>query len=281
MSSTVFIAVIFAAAIHAVWNGMVKKQNDKYIALAAIVLGHVPLSIIVLFFTPMITTKSIPYIFISAIFLAGYEWCLLSAYRLEDYTKVYPIARGIAPIFIVIFSLLFFSINISKFELIGIFVISLGIIILSLQNFKYIKNYSAILYAMATGFFISCYSITDGFGGKVSLSPINYTAWLMTFNATVTFPILLVIMKKTDALKKVFTKGKKIFFVGGPLSYTAYATVVWAFTHSPVPLVAALRETSIIFALLIGYFFLKEKLKLIKIISIFIIFVGAIFLKLF
>ncbi len=108
MSSTVFIAVVFAAFIHSVWNGMVKQHEDKYIALAAIVLGHVPLSIIVLFFTPLITIESIPYIFISAIFLAGYEWCLLSAYRLEDYTKVYPIARGTAPIFIVIFSLFFF-----------------------------------------------------------------------------------------------------------------------------------------------------------------------------
>ena len=281
MSTTVFIAVIFAAIIHSVWNGMIKKHEDKYIALVALVLGHVPLSIIVLFFTPMISIKSIPYIFISAIFLAGYEWCLLSAYRLADYTKVYPIARGSAPIFIVIFSLLFFTINISRFELIGIFVISLGIIILSFRNFKDIKNYSAILYAMATGFFISCYSITDGFGGRASFSPINYTAWLMIFNAIVTFPILLVIMKKTDALKEVFVKGKKIFFVGGPLSYTAYATVVWAFTHAPVPLVAALRETSIIFALLIGTFFLKEKLNLIKITSIFVIFIGVVFLKLF
>ena len=281
MSTTVFIAVIFAAIIHSVWNGMIKKHEDKYIALVALVLGHVPLSIIVLFFTPMISIKSIPYIFISAIFLAGYEWCLLSAYRLEDYTKVYPIARGSAPIFIVIFSLLFFTINISTFELMGIFTISLGIIILSFRNFKDIKNYSAILYAMATGFFISCYSITDGFGGRASFSPINYTAWLMIFNAIVTFPILLVIMKKTDAIKEVFAKGKKIFLVGGPLSYTAYATVVWAFTHAPVPLVAALRETSIIFALLIGTFFLKEKLNLIKIISIFVIFIGVVFLKLF
>ena len=280
MSTTVFIAVIFSAIIHSVWNGMVKKHEDKYIALVALVLGHVPLSIIVLFFTPMITIKSIPYIFISAIFLAGYEWCLLSAYRLEDYTKVYPIARGSAPIFIVIFSLLFFTINISRFELMGIFSISLGIIILSFRNFKDIKNYSAIFYAMATGFFISCYSITDGFGGRVSFSPINYTAWLMIFNAIVTFPILLVIMKKTDALKEVFSKGKKIFFVGGPLSYTAYAIVVWAFTHAPVPLVAALRETSIIFALLIGTFFLKEKLNLIKIASIFVIFIGVVLLKL-
>ena len=281
MSSTVFIAVIFAAAIHAVWNGMVKKQNDKYIALAAIVLGHVPLSIIVLFFTPMITTKSIPYIFISAIFLAGYEWCLLSAYRLEDYTKVYPIARGSAPIFIVIISLLFFSINISKFEFAGILMISLGIIILGFKNFKTINNYSAIFYAIATGFFISCYSITDGFGGRKSLSPLNYTAWLMIFNASVTFPILLIIMKKTRALRGVFAKGKKIFLLGGPLSFIAYATVVWAFTYAPVPLVAALRETSIIFALLIGSLFLKEKLTLLKISSISIIFIGVVFLKLF
>ena len=281
MSSMVFIAVIFAAIFHSIWNGMVKKQDDKYIALTAIVLGHVPLSIIVLLFTPMISIKSIPYIFISAIFLAGYEWCLLSAYRLEDYTKVYPIARGSAPIFIVILSLLFFSIHISKFELAGIIVISLGIIILSFQNFKNIGNYSAIFYAAATGFFISCYSITDGFGGRASLSPLNYTALLMIFNATVTFPILLFIMKKNKALGEVFVKAKKIFFIGGSLSYIAYATVVWAFTHAPVPLVAALREISIIFALLIGALFLKEKLTLIKIISLFLIFIGAVLLKLF
>ena len=229
----------------------------------------------------MISIKSIPYIFISAIFLAGYEWCLLSAYRLEDYTTVYPIARGSAPIFIVILSSLFFSIHISKFELAGIIVISLGVIILSFQNFKNIGNYSAIFYATATGFFISCYSITDGLGGRASFSPLNYTALLMILNATVTFPILLFIMKKNKALGEVFVKAKKIFFIGGSLSYIAYATVVWAFTHAPVPLVAALREISIIFALLIGALFLKEKLTLIKIISIFLIFIGAVLLKLF
>ena len=281
MTTTVFIAVIFAAIIHSLWNGMIKKQDDKYIAIAALVLGHVPLSIIVLFFTPMISIKSIPYVFISAIFLAGYEWCLLSAYRLGDYTKVYPIARGTAPIFIVIFSLIFFSINISKFELIGIITISFGIIVLSFQKFKSINNYSEIFYAIATGFFISCYSITDGYGGRASLSPVNYTSWQMIVNATITFPILLVIMKKTDAIKEVFRKGKKIFFVAGPLSYIAYAIIVWAFTYAPIHLVAALRETSIIFALLIGTFFLKEKLTSLKIVSIIIIFLGVILLKLF
>ena len=82
MSLTVFIAVILAAFLHAVWNAMVKKGDDKYVSLTAIVLGHVPISIIVIFFTPVISVQSIPYILISAVFLSGYEWCLLSAYRL-------------------------------------------------------------------------------------------------------------------------------------------------------------------------------------------------------
>ena len=99
MPLTVFFAIIFAALLHAIWNAMVKKGDDKYISLTAVVLGHVPISIIVIFFTPTVSFQCIPYIFISAIFLSGYEWCLLSAYRLEDYTKVYPIARGTAPIF--------------------------------------------------------------------------------------------------------------------------------------------------------------------------------------
>ena len=171
MSLTVFLAIIFSAFLHAIWNAMVKKEEDKYISLTAVVLGHVPISIVVLFFTETLSIQSIPYIFVSAIFLTGYEWCLLSAYRLEDYTKVYPIARGAAPVFIVILSLLLFNLNISKFELMGILVISFGIIILGFQNIKTFKNYSAIMYALGTGLFISCYSITDGYGGRASASP--------------------------------------------------------------------------------------------------------------
>ena len=280
MSITVFLAIILSALLHAIWNAMVKRGDDKYISLTAVVLGHVPISIVVIFFTPTLSIQSIPYIFISAIFLTGYEWCLLSAYRLEDYTKVYPIARGSAPIFIVILSLLLFDTNISKFELMGILVISFGIIILSFQNIKTFKNYSAVIYALGTGLFISCYSITDGYGGKVSASPLNYIAFVMILNAII-FPILLLVINKPGVVKKVFSRGKKIFFIGGTLSYIAYATIVWAFTQAPIPLVAALRETGIIFALLIGSLFLKEKFTLLKAIAVLTIFLGVILLKFF
>ena len=278
MPLNIFLVVILAALLHAVWNAMVKKEDDKYFSLTAIVLGHVPISIVVIFLTPALSFQSIPYIFASAIFLTGYEWCLLSAYRLEDYTKVYPIARGTAPIFIVLLSLLLLNINISKFELIGILVISFGIIILGFQNIKTFKNYSAIVYAVATGIFISCYSISDGLGGRLSNSPLNYTAWLMILNA-IFFSILLKIMNKPRVPLKVLNEGKKIFFIGGTLSYIVYGTIVWAFTQAPVPLVAALRETSIIFALLIGTFFLKEKFTLLKVIATFVIFIGVALLK--
>ena len=130
MHINIFLAIILSAFLHATWNALVKKQDDKYISMTALVLGHIPISIVVIFLTPLPSIQSIPYIFISAMFLAGYKWCLLSAYRLEDYTKVYPIARGTAPIFIVIFTWLLFDLDISKFELMGILVISIGIIIL-------------------------------------------------------------------------------------------------------------------------------------------------------
>ena len=134
MNINIFLIIIVAAFLHAIWNAMVKKKDDKYVAMTALVLGHIPISIIIIFLTPLPSFQSIPYIFVSAVFLAGYKWCLLSAYRLEDYTKVYPIARGAAPIFIVILTWLIFDLSISKFELTGILVISFGIIILCSNN---------------------------------------------------------------------------------------------------------------------------------------------------
>ena len=162
----------------------------------------------------------------------------------------------------------------------GILIISSGIIILCLQNINSFRNYSAITYAIGTGLFISFYSITDGYGGRVSASPLSYTAWLMILNAVI-FLILLKIINKPNMIKKVMNEGKKVFFIGGTLSYIAYGTVVWAFTYAPVSIVASLRETSIIFSLLIGSIFLKEHFTFLKAGSVLVIFIGVILIKFF
>ena len=110
MDIVVFTSVIFAAFLHAAWNAMVKNHKDKYVSISAIVLGHVPASIIVIFFVPSPSIESIPYIITSAFIHLGYQWFLLSSYRYGDYIKVYPIARGSGPVFATIVLLLFFSV---------------------------------------------------------------------------------------------------------------------------------------------------------------------------
>ena len=278
MPLNLFLAIILAAFLHAVWNAMVKNEDNKYVAVTAIVLGHVPVSVLIILLTPIPSVESIPFIILSALLHIGYEWYLLSAYRFGDLTKVYPIARGTAPILITIVSLIFLGVALSNFEILGIIIISLGILSLSLQGAKGIKNRSAVIYALVTGFFIMGYSITDGYGARVSNSFLSYMGWSFILNATI-FPIILKINNKSEIITKTFKEGKKIFFIGGTLSYIVYGIVIWGFTQAPIALITALRETSIIFALLIGTFFLKEKFTLLKVIATFVIFFGVALLK--
>ena len=278
MPLNIFLAIILAAFLHAVWNAMVKNEDNKYLAVTAIVLGHVPVSVLIILLTPIPSVESIPFIILSALLHIGYEWYLLSAYRFGDLTKVYPIARGTAPILITIVSLIFLGVALSNFEILGIIIISLGILSLSLQGAEGIKNRSAVIYALVTGFFIMGYSITDGYGARVSNSFLSYMGWSFILNATI-FPIILKINNKSEIITKTFKEGKKIFFIGGTLSYIVYGIVIWGFTQAPIALITALRETSIIFALLIGTFFLKEKFTLLKVIATFIIFFGVALLK--
>ncbi len=278
MSLKIFLIVILAAFLHAIWNAMVKNEDNKYLAVTAIVLGHIPASILIILLTPTPSIESIPFIIGSALLHNGYQWYLLSAYKFGDLTKVYPIARGTAPFLVAIVSVIFFGIALNNFEILGIFAISLGILSLSFYETKNYKNNSAVTYALITGFFIMGYTITDGYGSRTSGSFLSYMGWSFILNAII-FSIILKIKKKSEVISKTFKKGKKIFFIGGTLSYIVYGIIVWGFTQAPIALVAALRETSIIFALLIGILFLKEKLTLLKAMATSIIFFGVILLK--
>ena len=280
MSSTVFITVIFAALLHAIWNGMVKNFEDKVISVSAIVFGHVPIAILVMLFLPLPTLESVPYIILSAIIHQGYQYYLISAYKIGDLTRVYPIARGSGPIVAALISIIFLGLLISKIQILSIFVICFGIIILGVFNKKSLKNNKTVIYSLATGFFIGLYSLSDGYGARISLSPLSFIGWSFILNAMI-FPFVLKSMNYSNVFSRVMKEAKFIFWIGGTISYIVYGLIVWCFTQAPIPLVGALRETGIIFALLIGSLFLKEKLTLVKIISIFLIFIGVILLKLF
>ena len=279
MDNFVFFLVLFATVMHAVWNGMVKKHPDKVVAVSAIVLGHIPLAIIAIILLPAPTIDCVPYIIASAVVHQGYQWYLLSSYQIGDLTKVYPIARGFGPLVATTISLIFLGLVLKSLIILSILLICIGIMILGFFD-RENKNFKVLQLSLTTGFFIGLYSLIDGYGARASLSPIVYMSWAFLLSATL-FPIVLKLKNHKNIFQNVFSSGKQIFWIGGTISYIIYVIVVWAFTKAPIPMVGALRETSIIFSILIGYFFLKEKITATKIISIFLIVIGVLGIKLF
>ena len=280
MDTIVFITVLFSAVLHAIWNSMASKYKNKNVSIPAIVYGHVPACLIAVIFLPLPSIESFPYIILSALIHQGYQNFLLTAYQTGKFTTVYPIARGFGPLVATLISIIFLGVYLKAFTIFSILLISTGVILIGLFSKSVLKNNKILYTSLATGVFIGIYSVVDGHGARVSGSAVSYMSWVFIFSALF-FPIVLHFRKQKNILKKTLTEGKFIFWIGGSISYLAYVITVWAFTKAPIPMVSALRESSIIFAIFISYFYLKDKINFYKIISILLIFLGVIGLKIF
>ena len=280
MNTIVFFTVLFSAILHAIWNSMASKYKNKNVSIPAIVYGHVPACIIAIIFLPAPNIESFPFIILSALIHQGYQNFLLTAYQTGKFSTVYPIARGFGPLVATVISVIFFGVYLKAFTILSILLISTGVILIGLFSKSVLKNNKILYTSLATGFFIGIYSVVDGHGARLSGSAVSYMSWVFIFSALF-FPIVLHFRKQKNILKKTLTEGKFIFWIGGSISYLAYVITVWAFTKAPIPMVSALRESSIIFAIFISYFYLKDKINFYKIISILLIFLGVIGLKIF
>ena len=275
MDTIVFVTVLSSAVLHAIWNSMVSKYKNKNVSIAAIVYGHVPACIIAIIFLPAPSIESLPFIIVSALIHQGYQNFLLTAYQMGKFTTVYSVARGFGPLVATVISIIFLGVYLKTFTLLSILLISTGVILIGSFSKSVLKNNKILYTSLATGVFIGIYSVVDGYGARISMSAISYMSWVFIFSALF-FPIVLHCRKQKNILKKTLTEGKVVFWVGGLFSYLAYVITVWAFTKAPIPMVSALRESSILIAIFIGYFYLKEKINTYKIISIILIFLGVI-----
>ena len=280
MDTIVFVTVLFSAVLHAIWNSMASKYKNKNVSIPAIVYGHVPACIIAVIILPLPSVESFPYIIISALIHQGYHNFLLTAYQTGKFTTVYSVARGFGPLVATVISIIFLGVYLKTFTLLSILLISTGVILIGLLSKSVLKNNKILYTSLTTGIFIGIYSVVDGYGARVSMSAISYMSWVFIFSALF-FPIVLHFRKQKNILKKTLTEGKVVFWAGGLFSYFAYVITVWAFTKAPIPMVSALRESSILIAIFIGYFYLKEKINTYKIISIILILLGVVGLKLF
>jgi len=143
-----------------------------------------------------------------------------------------------------------------------------------------INDINTLKYSLITGLFIGLYSLIDSYGTKISLSSISFISFSFILSALI-FIILIKIKDNQNIIIKVANEAKILFFIGGTLSFLIYIIIVWGFTKAPVPLVSALRETSIFFSIFIGYIYFKEKITIKKVLSITFIIIGVIGIKVF
>ncbi|MEO0619326.1 MAG: DMT family transporter [Pseudomonadota bacterium] len=278
MTTTVFLAVIGAAALHAIWNALVKSGDDKVLSMSGIVFGHIPPALVVLALLPLPSMDAWPYLIASIVLHTGYQLFLIASYRSGDLTQVYPIARGSAPILVAIVSVAVLGVDLALSELAAIALIAIGILSLGLVRHQDgNRNPNAAFLALTTGGFIASYSLIDGLGARVGDAPTTFYA-LSGLGNCIVFAIILMFWRR-DVLPRVLTDGAKTFWIGGIGSFIAYAIVTWAFTQAPIALVTALRETSIIFALLIGVFGLRERLDLLKVGATFVVLSGSALIR--
>jgi drug/metabolite transporter (DMT)-like permease len=278
MSAGVFLAVLGAALLHAVWNALVKGGSDKHLGMCAVVLGQMIYAVICTPFAPMPAAESWPYLVAGVGLHVGYQFFLLHSYRSGDLTQVYPIARGTAPLIVAGVSVLFLGVVLQPIEILAVATIGAGILSMSLVRQKDgLRNAHAARLALGTGCFIAAYSLVDGFGARVAGTSLGFYAWLATFNG-IAFAVITA-MTSPKRLFDAVTSAKFVLLVGGGASFCAYAIVVWAFTQAPIALVTALRETSIIFALLIGVGLMKERMDLVKVVSTMTTLFGAALLR--
>ena len=269
----ILILVLFAAALHAGWNLILKTAPDKAVAIMIILFASLPLAIMGLVIGGVPTVEAAPVIVISALLQTGYNISLFKAYNVGQLSSVYPVARGSAPLFIFIISYSFYEPKISEVMLFGIAVICFGLITYGLvQLWRNRSSKRQLLLALLNGFFIALYSLTDAYGTKLTGSALSFLCAMALLSRLFLFLYLFIFEK--DFLPRLRSGFELRFIFGGITSFICYLIILQAYQHLPVALVSSLRETSILFAVVLGIIVLKEKLAWEKIYLVIILFLG-------
>ncbi len=241
---------------------MIKGGSDVLLDTATIVAGAGLVALPFLFVVPLPAPASWPYIFGSITTHVAYYYLMINAYRSGDLSLVYPLMRGVAPLITAVLGIVWLSELPAPLSWIGMLMISIGVVVLALRppnNAPVLAGHGrAVRLALANAAVIATYTIIDGTGARLAGNPWAYIVWLFVLDA-IPFSIYMLATRKR-AFVTEFADRRWHGLIGGGLSAGAYAISVWAMTKAPVALVASLRETSVLFATLIGAHLLKEKL---------------------
>ena len=278
LSLGVTLAVLGAALLHATWNAMVKSSRDVQLDLAIITLGAGVAALPFLFFVAPPARAAWPYLAATIVIHVGYYIAIVGAYRAGDLSHGYPIMRGVAPLLVALSAAAWFGEAPQPNIWVGILLICGGVLSLGLVGFHWRESRASTGWALANAVIIAVYTLVDAAGARASGSPEGYVVWLFVLDA-LPFP-LMVLAQRRAALVQYATQYWVRGLVGGALSGIAYGIALWAMTRAPVAAVAALRETSVILAALIGAWLLKEGHVVRRLASATVVLAGVVALKL-
>jgi drug/metabolite transporter (DMT)-like permease len=274
MSLFVFGIILFSAALHATWNAVVKGGDDKLQSMILVAaFGAIP-GILLLPFLPPIAPAAWPYLAISVILEIAYSALVAAAYSHADMSRAYPLMRGTPPLIVALVSTIALGIAISPVAWLGIGLVSIGLLSLTLRGTG--GDAHGIGFAFVNALVIASYTLVDSFGVRASGAPITYTMWIFVL---VGVPLTLWGLLRRPRFVAYARRDWKLGLIGGLGTLGSYGIVLWAMTQVPVPIVAALRETSILFGTAIAAFILRERVTPARIIAVLIIAVGAAVLK--
>jgi len=271
-------AVLFGALLHAVWNALIRAASDKFLNTILVVGGAGVWTACWLPFAPSPAVESWPYLTVSVFIHVAYFSFVALSYRNADLSFVYPIMRGSAPaLSAVVVAALVHELP-SSSGWMGILLVSLGIMILSGDSWRSGSlRFSPTVLALTNAGVIVSYTIVDGVGARLSQHPVSYTGWMFFLTAIPLLAVSFVKQGEKTAKHLRVNWGKGL--VGGACTLGSYGLALWAMTQAPIALVAALRETSVIFGTVIAVVFLKERVSPLRYLSILVVTAGAIAIK--
>ncbi|BAN26887.1 EamA family transporter [Caballeronia insecticola] len=272
--------VLLAALLHASWNAMLHGNRDRFFSMVWMSIAIGVVSTVAVVFLPLPAPAAWPYIVASGLVHIVYNVSLVRSYRRGDLAQAYPIARGSSPLLVTLGAALFAHEAIGGLHAFGIALISGGIMALALQG-RHVSRAGALA-AFLTGVTIAIYTVIDGIGVRLSDGQaFAYTAWMFLFYWMM--PLIFIVRRGAPALwKPLLTAPMSVgsSIAGGLVSIAAYGIVIWAMQAGAMGAVSALRETSVVFAALIGRMFLRENVDARRWIACVVVAAGAVCLGL-
>ena len=276
MELHIILIVLTAALLHASWNSMIKGGKNPLLDSMMISLVWIVISVIIIPLLPFPDPKSWPLIIVTVLIHVGYFFLLAKSYHKGEFSRVYPIVRGLPPLIVSIASFLILGENMSFYGWLGIAAISCGI--LTLEIGSKISSPRVFFLSLATAIMIAAYTFIDGVGARVSGNSTSFLMWLSLFQSIIFITLVVAINGKKQCLNHALNHWKKGIF-SGLISISAYSIVLWAMTKAPIAQVSAIRETSVLFGSIIAITFLSEPLRISRIISAIMITIGIVMVK--